>query len=119
MKPKEILTKAAQAAGYSIWWKDGACKGGEYEGAFIGDRPWNPLTDDGDAFRLAAKLGFDLKFGNSGKASLYKDGDWYGTTTGPRCDDSAESMRRAIVVLASHQKGANETHELVCKKPED
>jgi hypothetical protein len=56
MTDKELLELSAKAAGYNIWWKTGACKGGEYESAFIGEVPWNPLTDDGDALRLAVKL---------------------------------------------------------------
>jgi len=101
---KELLASAAKSGGYEVTWKEGACKGGPFESAFIGDQPWNPLTDDGDAFRLAAKLGFDLKFGKSNQASLYKDGDWYGTATGPRNENSAGSMRRAIVRLAAKQQ---------------
>lgn len=53
---RELLTAAAKAAGYEITWKEGFCKGGPFESAFIGDQPWNPLTDDGDALRLAVKL---------------------------------------------------------------
>jgi len=101
---RELLTAAAMAADYEVTWKEGVCKGGPFESAFIEDRPWNPLADDGDAFRLAAKLGFDLKFGKSNQASLYKDGDWYGTATGPRGEDSAGSMRKAIVRLAANQQ---------------
>ena len=56
MTDKELLELSAKAAGYNIWWKTGACKAGEYESAFIGEVPWNPLTDDGDALRLAVKL---------------------------------------------------------------
>lgn len=120
MSDQELLEMASKAAGHvphhsyrektnSLLWIS--------ESGF--PSTWSPLTDDGDAFRLAAKLGFDLKFGKSGKASLHKDGDWYGTAIGPRCDDPAESMRRAIVKLAASQQDANEVHELVCKKLED
>lgn len=49
---KELMVLAARNAGYDIWWKTGICKGGPYESAFIGDTPWRPLEDDGDAFRL-------------------------------------------------------------------
>jgi hypothetical protein len=61
MTDKELLELSAKAAGYNIWWKTGACKGGEYESAFIGEMPWNPLTDDGDALRLAVKLNLRLE----------------------------------------------------------
>lgn len=29
---------------------------------FFGDMKWNPLTDDGDALRLAVKLNIDIRF---------------------------------------------------------
>lgn len=56
MTDEELLTLAAKAAGYTLWWKEGICKGGPYRAPFIGDKPWRPLEDDGDAFRLAVKL---------------------------------------------------------------
>ena len=59
---RELLTAAAKAAGYEITWKEGFCKGGPFESAFIGDQPWNPIADDGDALRLAVKLNIDLTF---------------------------------------------------------
>ena len=51
---RELLELAAKAAG--IW---------DYAENCI-DIPWNPLTDDVDALRLAVKLGLDVDhFGNS------------------------------------------------------
>jgi hypothetical protein len=57
MTDRELLELAAKAAGIEIdHWRDhpmiNICEydRGEY-------RMWNPLTDDGDAFRLAVKLG--------------------------------------------------------------
>lgn len=52
---KELLELAAKAAGYSIKaHEDGTlysdCRCAGYWGV------WNPLTDDGDAFRLASQL---------------------------------------------------------------
>jgi hypothetical protein len=48
---------AAKAAGLLLLWKTGSCKGGEVEAAFVGDQPWRPKDDDGDAFRLGVSLG--------------------------------------------------------------
>lgn len=53
MNDKEQMELAAKAAGYVLTWKEGACKGGRFCGAFIGDMPWRPKDDDGDALRLA------------------------------------------------------------------
>lgn len=55
MSDRELLEWAAKAAGLrfriSNEWHD--------KGAFIADEDyWNPLVDDGDAFRLAVKLDF-------------------------------------------------------------
>ncbi len=54
---RELLTLAAKAAGY--WDTKFNC---------VADLPWpswNPLTDDGDALRLAVKLRMDVKQWNS------------------------------------------------------
>jgi hypothetical protein len=56
MTDKELLELAAKAHGYLVY--DAGCEGWFYKepdgtrGAW-----WNPLEDDGDAFRLAVKLG--------------------------------------------------------------
>lgn len=50
---RELLELAAKAAGY--WNYTYNC----YEGPVS----WNPLTDDGDAFRLAVKLNINIGFG--------------------------------------------------------
>ena len=61
MNDKELLELAAKAAGYgAIWYVDGSATayiGPKYEfGKPIGYKIFNPLTDDGDALRLAVKL---------------------------------------------------------------
>lgn len=64
MTDKELLTMAAKAAGIKVirsrlddpMHRDFLVKGGaRNQGQDAG--PWNPLTDDGDALRLAVKLG--------------------------------------------------------------
>jgi len=50
---KELLTLAAKAAGIEII-SDAGEKGLWIKHKFLA---WNPLTDDGDALRLAVKLG--------------------------------------------------------------
>ncbi|WP_312450099.1 hypothetical protein [Stutzerimonas nitrititolerans] len=62
MDDRELLEMAAKAAGYVVRWYDdtlayGPTFGIEVEpGNPCGFDPWNPLTDDGDALRLAVKL---------------------------------------------------------------
>ena len=68
---KELLELAAKAAGYGTVWG-------------VGD----PLNDDGDAFRLAVKLG--------NWSLIYSDDDW------ERCNhDGYAATRRAIVRAAA------------------
>jgi hypothetical protein len=60
MTDRELLEKAAKAAGYTIVmsvYQPGHLflREGDHE-----NRLWNPLTDDGDALRLAVKLGITV-----------------------------------------------------------
>lgn len=69
MTDRELLEAAAKAAGLHIdrWHGDGGDiwkgkpleVGKEAVGTYV---RWNPLTDDGDALRLAVKLGVRLRF---------------------------------------------------------
>ncbi len=57
MTDRQLLEAAARAAGYEIAWADGP----DHDPVKLCDdiaawEPWNPLADDGDAFRLAVKL---------------------------------------------------------------
>lgn len=59
---RELLELAAKAAGVSVvrgYFGCGECWLTEKAG--FGLTPWNPLTDDGDALRLAVKLGIDVE----------------------------------------------------------
>lgn len=50
MNDKELLMMAAKTAGISKQWD------GSLVDRVFPDRVWNPLSDDGDALRLAVKL---------------------------------------------------------------
>lgn len=61
MNDRELLEKAAQAAGVPAYWSDDGTiqqrpvlvvKAGGGNGTMPYEWPWNPLTDDGDALRL-------------------------------------------------------------------
>jgi len=62
MNDKELLEFAAKAAGYVSHGYGELCGGSPslylQEADFTGI--WSPLTDDGDALRLAVKLGMDV-----------------------------------------------------------
>ncbi len=56
MTDRELLELAAKAAGIDVRWYQGDCLRVAYKcNGFAGK--WNPLTDDGDALRLAVKIG--------------------------------------------------------------
>ena len=54
MTDRELLELAAKAAGYDF---EGHTKSGNGIYLIGVDHPWRPLTDDGDALRLAVDLG--------------------------------------------------------------
>jgi hypothetical protein len=93
MEDRELLERAAKAAGYEL---QVTAVGGKDRLYLPGElHPWNPLTDDGDALRLAVKLMEDglletdfaiLRFNHGDK---HEDGDPYAAT------------RRAIVRAAA------------------
>jgi hypothetical protein len=104
MTDKELLELAAKSAGYVItnW---------DYKDLYHGWMPvrridnengwettgWNPLTDDGDALRLAVKL----------KMTIHIDGNLTDVQTGmefsteAHFDDPYAAIRRAIVRAAA------------------
>ncbi|WP_431509784.1 hypothetical protein [Variovorax sp. DAIF25] len=58
MGKREMLERAAKAAGIDLFCWDTERQGFKNEGGK--HTRWNPLTDDGDALRLAVKLGFTV-----------------------------------------------------------
>lgn len=104
MTDSELLEQASKAAGYDIDFESPV--NGFYVNGYDenGDPSawWNPLTDDGDALRLAVKLGMMLddvtKGYMSGHIVAVSDG---GTCYEPREPDPYAATRRAIVRAAA------------------
>lgn len=88
---REMLELAAKAVGMELWTH---AEGGLY----LPDpmRRWNPLTDDGDAFRLAVQLGLWIHIG---KYHTAIEGTHIEETA--RRGDSLGATRRAIVRAAA------------------
>ena len=110
MTDRELLEAAAKAAGMLGEWLDGM---GwlEYPGC---PRFWNPLTDDGDALRLAVKLQFNVcHYGDCVIAGHWKtppntdSEEW----TGMIGADPYAATRRAIVRAAAAIAQSNDRSE--------
>ena len=88
---RELLEAAAKAAGYTA----------EVIQTVLESGRWNPLTDDGDALRLAVKLRLNLSLDRTGIKVFHDDkpcikaGGWES-----RADEN-EVVRRAIVRAAA------------------
>lgn len=94
MEDREMLEWAAKAAGIR---NDGdGPRVDDNEGCFV--RGWDPLKDDGDALRLAVKLGLNIHINNYGTTARKNDGQWYGYEAHIYRDDAT---RRAIVRAAA------------------
>jgi len=78
---RELLELAAKAAGISIKFHGGM------PWLSSGKRPWDPLTDDGDALRLVVKLMEFEPYKSRGKA--------------PFISNDLAATRRSIVVAAA------------------
>ena len=104
MTDRELLERAAKAAGLTIHAKHqasrDACGAGDV-GLWISRKStcWNPLTDDGDALRLAVKLELQLDLRHS-----FHTVRVYGAAEG-RIDEGGKdplaATRRAIVRAAA------------------
>jgi len=98
MTDRELLELAAKAAGID-WFDEPAAKQGRGLHLKSG-RFWDPLTDDGDALRLAVKCNLDIElqedcvFANGFEVQNYQLFEW--------CkDDPYAATRRAIVRVAA------------------
>ncbi len=89
---RELLDLAAKAAGITIGrWAQG-------EGAFLAHgEAWSPLTNDGDALRLAVKLQLELTVFRDHVTAFYATG-WCDELHGL---DQCAATRRAIVRAAA------------------
>lgn len=102
---RELLELAARAAGMKIHAKNQAERdemGFGDKGLWIvgGSSGWNPLTDDGDALRLAVKLDMHIAlFGGAMESRVLADSDDW-EVEGWECGKE-EATRRAIVRAAA------------------
>jgi hypothetical protein len=101
MNDRELLELAAKAIRLNVRWYDGEClivadKCNGYAGK------WNPLTDDGDALRLAVKLRFGVDpWGAGACAVVFRPNDMGQIHEPHYGDDPERATRRAIVRAAA------------------
>lgn len=98
---RELLELAAKAAGIYLEWDGPPSQWVPiyYEGKTY--HSWNPLEDDGDALRLAVKLGmwFDVLLTHGATEASYGEG--YDMLLEHHNDDPYAATRRAIVRAAA------------------
>lgn len=106
MTDKELLKLASKAANVSGEYRtERLCIGGDWDditAIFLDDDMgyWNPLTDDGDALRLAVKLNLQLTIVDYGSTARAGDGmAWNGEKH--KRGDKCAATRRAIVKAAA------------------
>lgn len=98
MTDRELLELAAKAGGYQYMPANGCIVVDGIPGR------WNPLTDDGDALRLAATLGIDVEWRADGRVAAYRHANANGycfTALESSREDRAANVRRAIVRAAA------------------
>lgn len=107
MTDRELLELAAKAAGIELDW-DVPPRSPPWritgEGEDRGPAaPWEPLTDDGDALRLAVKLGIEVKYDRRSEVyATYEGGEWeYPEEDAEHNGDRFAAARRAIVRAAA------------------
>jgi hypothetical protein len=101
---RELLELAAKAAGIDYshdnahWKHEDHCAFWSYDDLCTCGARWNPLTDDGDALRLAVKVDIDVtQFGDFARA----EGLGYLSVDEPYGDNPYAATRRAIVRAAA------------------
>lgn len=109
MTDSELLELAAKAAGIVVidvrttGGRDEVCTGLHIDdGSDIAGRTeWNPLTEDGDALRLAVRLRLQPRQGVDLVSVLRPDGGWNDENYRDHRNDPYAATRRAIVRAAA------------------
>jgi hypothetical protein len=104
MSDRELLELAAKAAGIQFSELGGGARYAPQPGIMQPYVPWNPLTNDGDALRLAATLGIDIEWRADGRVAAYRHANANGycfTAFESSREDRAANVRRAIVRAAA------------------
>jgi len=104
MTDRELLEAAARAAGYTLIENGHDVRGRPWLWCAELEDNWDPLADDGDALRLAVKLGINVTYKSFGEDEVIAsdsedrlDG-WF---TEPYGENKPAAARRVIVRAAA------------------
>lgn len=98
MTDRELLERAAMAAGIDVRWYGGGClRVADKCNGFAGN--WNPLVNDGDALRLAVRLKLEGVAGEVWATA--------GSSINDYERDPCAATRRAIVRAAAEMCGVD------------
>lgn len=100
MTDRELLELAAKAAGYTIEENGKDVNGLPWYWCFQLSDNWDPLTDDGDALRLAVKLRLHIGL-ESHTVSAWEKDQFGNFQTEELGDDPEAATRRAITRAAA------------------
>ena len=100
MTDRELLELAAKAAGIPSGWLDAAYDCWEGDPILIRSA-WNPLTNDGDALRLAVKLRLAIEWWKHGVSTEAPQNNRWNGIILPFADDHYAATRLAIVRAAA------------------
>ena len=108
MTDKELLEMAAKAAGIEVGQASHIPSGGIWLSELDGDKPWSPLTNDGDALRLAVMLQISISNEHVSAGCSYCTKGFVsfcaiysGSDEGHVIDSDFAATRRAIVIAAA------------------
>jgi hypothetical protein len=98
---RELLEAAAKAAGIEFGWIHDTPR----IRAEMGWTPWNPLTDDGDALRLAVELLFEIDMDRRSIAIRHQTGvKILQAFNKDRCATTRRAIVRAAAAISKEMK---------------
>ena len=100
MNDKTLLELAARAAEHELYWPHEDQEWNDWQTPYTEGKEWNPLTDDGDALRLAVKCDLSVQSGGNTCRFVVVSGSC-GQILEERKPDEYAATRRAIVRAAA------------------
>ena len=111
MTDKELLELAAKAAGIELDWSVVGFNGPYYVNKLGGHSSFRPLDDDGDALRLAVKLGFGVivfaRFDQPDVWVGYRHSENEGRNVAEELGNDPYAATRRAIVRAAAEIGKN------------